>query len=59
VKAAKIKNVCTKKQTKTSKKQAQKRVKKQTSGKIPAAVEKAPGFFLVIYSFFPLLSVLL
>ena len=26
---------------KTSKKQAQKRVKKQTSGKIPAAVEKA------------------
>lgn len=44
---------------KQAKNKHKKRVKKQTSGKIPAAVEKAPGFFLVIYSFFPLLSVLL
>ena len=48
-----------KKTNQNKQKASTKKSKKQTSGKIPVAVEKAPGFFLVIYSFFPLLSVLL
>ena len=48
-----------KKTNQNKQKASTKRVKKQSIGKIPAAVEKAPGFFLVIYSFFSLLSVLL